>query len=67
MTWLRWVAVLVTVTSLAGFCVAAFGHWPDADLARRTAGLMLFAAVGTLATWALIEVFIDISEGRHNG
>jgi hypothetical protein len=63
----RWLAVAVVATSLAGACVAALGHWHDPDLARRTAGLFIAAALGTLASWAVVELFIDIAQGKHNG
>jgi len=66
-TWLRWVATVITVSSLAGACVAGFGDWGDQQLAGKAAACFIFAALGALGTWALIEVFADLQAGRHNG
>jgi hypothetical protein len=67
MTALRWVATIVTVTSAAGACIAGFGDWDDQALAAKAGGFFLLAILGTLATWATVEVFVEIANGGHNG
>jgi hypothetical protein len=64
---LRWLATGITVTSGIGACVAGFGDWADQALAARAGGFFLLAILGTLATWATVEVFVEIANGGHNG